>query len=90
MTEVTAEIDEIIARARKAQLAYESNGNQERFDNAARAAAWALMEPSRNSELSAFAVAETGLGNIDDKITLKTIEKPWACFVISTAKPAMD
>ena len=27
------------------------------------------MEPRRNSELAAFAVAETGLGNVDDKIT---------------------
>ena len=69
MTEVTAEIDAIIARARKAQQAYETTGNQERFDIAAKAAAWALMEPSRNSELSALAVAETGLGNVDDKIT---------------------
>ena len=69
MTEVTAEIDAIIARARKAQQAYESTGNQERFDSAAKAAAWALMEPSRNSELAALAVAETGLGNVDDKIT---------------------
>ena len=33
MTEVTAEIDAIIARARKAQQAYESTGNQERFDS---------------------------------------------------------
>ena len=31
MTEVTAEIDAIIARARTAQQAYESTGNQERF-----------------------------------------------------------
>ena len=69
MTDITAEIDAMIARARKAQQAFESTGNQERFDNAAKAAAWALMEPSRNSELAAFAVAETGLGNVDDKIT---------------------
>ena len=69
MTKVTAEIDAIISRARKAQKAFESTGNQERFDSAAKAAAWALMEPRRNSELAAFAVAETGLGNVDDKIT---------------------
>ena len=31
MTEVTAEIDAIIARARKVQQAYESTGNQERL-----------------------------------------------------------
>ena len=27
------------------------------------------MEPSRNAELAAFAVSETGLGKIADKIT---------------------
>jgi sulfoacetaldehyde dehydrogenase len=69
MTDVTADIDAMIARARKAQQFYEANGSQERFDRAAEAAAWALMEPSRNAELAAFAVAETGLGKIADKIT---------------------
>ena len=64
-----ADIDEIIARARNAQKAFEASGSQERFDRAAEAAAWALMEPSRNAELAAFAVAETGLGNVADKIT---------------------
>ncbi len=69
MIDVTADIDAMIARARKAQQSYEANGSQERFDRAAEAAAWALMEPSRNAELAAFAVAETGLGKIADKIT---------------------
>ena len=69
MTDVTASVDAMIARARKAQQSYEANGSQERFDRAAKAAAWALMEPSRNAELAAFAVAETGLGKIADKIT---------------------
>ena len=69
MTDVTADIDAMIERARKAQQFYEANGSQERFDRAAEAAAWALMEPSRNAELAAFAVAETGLGKIADKIT---------------------
>jgi sulfoacetaldehyde dehydrogenase len=35
---------------------------------AALAAAWALMDPKRNQELSAMAVASTGLGNVKDKI----------------------
>ena len=69
MSEVTVDIDELIAKARKAQQGFEANGDQKRFDRAAEAAAWALMEPSRNAELSAFAVAETGLGNVADKIT---------------------
>lgn len=69
MTDVTADIDAMITRAREAQQSYEASGSQERFDRAAEAAAWALMEPKRNAELAAFAVAETGLGKIADKIT---------------------
>lgn len=69
MSGTTADIDSIITRARRAQQAYEANGSQELFDRAAAAAAWALMEPGRNAELAAFAVAETGLGNVADKIT---------------------
>ena len=69
MTTMQAEIDSLVERARKAQQDYEVSGTQERFDCAAQAAAWALMEPTRNAELAAFAVAETGLGNSADKIT---------------------
>ncbi len=63
------EIDAIIGRARTAQAAFEASGNQELYDRAALAAAWALMEPDRNRELSQMAVATTGLGNVKDKIT---------------------
>ena len=69
MSEVAAEIDAMIARARTAQQAFEANGSQEQFDRAAEAAAWALMEPKRNLELASFAVAETGLGKVADKVT---------------------
>ena len=69
MTAKQPEIDNLVDRARKAQQDYEACGTQERFDRAAHAAAWALMEPARNAELAAFAVAETGLGNSADKIT---------------------
>ena len=69
MTKMQPEIDSLVERARKAQQDYEVSGTQERFDCAAQAAAWALMEPTRNAELAAFAVAETGLGNSADKIT---------------------
>jgi len=69
MTTMQPEIDNLVERARKAQQNYEASGTQERFDRAAQAAAWALMEPTRNAELAAFAVAETGLGNSADKIT---------------------
>jgi sulfoacetaldehyde dehydrogenase len=69
MTTMQLEIDSLVDRAQKAQQNYEASGTQEKFDRAAQAAAWALMEPTRNAELAAFAVAETGLGNSADKIT---------------------
>ena len=69
MTSTQQEIDSLVERARAAQQRYEARGSQQYFDKAAAAAAWALMEPSRNAELATFAVAETGLGNVADKIT---------------------
>ncbi len=64
-----AELDAIIARARAAQARYEVEGSQERYDRAAQAAAWAIMEPTRNKTLAELAVETTGLGNVPDKIT---------------------
>ena len=61
-------VDALVARARKAQRAFEEGADQKRYDMAALAAAWALMEPRRNRELSELAVATTGLGNVADKI----------------------
>ncbi|MEM9100319.1 MAG: aldehyde dehydrogenase family protein, partial [Pseudomonadota bacterium] len=63
-----SEIEDIVARARMAQAAYEAEGSQTRYDRAAEAAAWAIMEPGRNRELAELAVATTGLGNVPDKI----------------------
>lgn len=63
-----AQIDDIIAKAKAAQKAFEEGADQDRFDRAAEAVAWALMEPSRNKSLAEFAVAETGIGNVADKI----------------------
>ena len=62
-------IDAIVARARAAQVRYEAEGSQDRYDRAAQAVAWAIMEPARNRELAELAVATTGLGNVPDKIT---------------------
>ncbi|MEM9044609.1 MAG: aldehyde dehydrogenase family protein [Pseudomonadota bacterium] len=64
-----SEIAEIVARARTAQAAYEAQGSQARYDRAAQAVAWAIMEPERNRHLAELAVATTGLGNVPDKIT---------------------
>ena len=63
------ELDAIIARARAAQARYEAEGSQARYDRAAQAAAWAIMEPARNRALAELAVETTGLGNVADKIT---------------------
>jgi len=64
-----AEVDAVVAHARTAQRAYETNGSQQRYDRAAQAAAWAIMEPTRNRHLAELAVETTGLGNVPDKIT---------------------
>lgn len=64
-----AEVDAIVARARAAQARFEATGSQENYDRAAQAAAWAIMEPSRNRILAEMAVETTGLGNVPDKIT---------------------
>ena len=62
-------VDETVARARIAQASFEAGADQARYDRAALAAAWALMEPARNRELAAMAVETTALGNVADKIT---------------------
>jgi len=64
-----AQVDALVARARAAQERYAQGADQARFDQAALAAAWAIMQPERNKELSEQAVELTGLGNVNDKIT---------------------
>jgi sulfoacetaldehyde dehydrogenase len=56
-----------IMRARNAQRAIDSC-TQAQADQLALAAAWAIMEPSRNLALAELAVRDTGLGNVGDKI----------------------
>ncbi len=63
------EIDAVVTSARAAQERYETNGSQGRYDRAASAVAWAIMEPTRNRTLAELAVQTTGLGNVPDKIT---------------------
>lgn len=64
-----AEVETLVARARRAQSNFERGGSQKAYDRAAQAAAWAIMEPSRNRHLAELAVETTGLGNVPDKIT---------------------
>jgi sulfoacetaldehyde dehydrogenase len=63
-----AQVAAIVARARAVQKAFEADADQARYDRAADAAAWAIMEPSRNKALAELAVETTGLGNVPDKI----------------------
>ena len=57
----------LIARARAAQRVYET-WSQEQVDMVVAAAGWAIIEPARNRELAELAVADTGIGNVDDKV----------------------
>jgi len=42
--------------------------DQARVDEMVAAAGWAIIEPARNRELAELAVADTDIGNVDDKI----------------------
>jgi len=64
--DVDAQVAALVARAHAAQRDFASAG-QQTLDMAASAAAWAIMEPSRNRQLAELAVRDTGLGNVDDK-----------------------
>jgi len=56
-----------VSRARMAQRV--ANGySQQRVDELVTAAGWAILEPARNRELAELAVADTGIGNVEDKV----------------------
>ena len=57
----------LVARARAAQRSFET-WTQAQVDEAVTAAAWAIVEPSRNRALAELSVRDTGLGDVDDKI----------------------
>ncbi len=61
-------VDAAMVRARSAQAGYEAGGSQSRYDRAALAVGWAIMQPERNRQLAELAVRSTGLGNVADKI----------------------
>ncbi len=58
----------LVARARAAQAIVE-NYTQQQADDLALACGWAIMEPGRNRALAELAVRDTGLGNVEDKVT---------------------
>ncbi len=63
-------VDELMARARVAFAGFR-DVSQERADEAVRALAWSVFKPEHARELAALAVADTGLGNVPDKIVKK-------------------
>ena len=60
-------VGDVVARARAAQ-SIADRWTQAEADEAAVAAAWAIVEPARNRALAELAVRDTGLGNVTDKI----------------------
>jgi len=60
----------LMRKARVAQQSFE-NADQARVDEAVRAIAWSLYKPEHAKELAELAVADTGLGNVPDKIIKK-------------------
>lgn len=57
----------LVKRARAAQRIAEGF-DQARIDELVAAAGWAIVEPERNRALAELAVADTGIGNVDDKV----------------------
>ncbi len=60
-------VEELVARARAAHRIADGY-DQARVDELVAAAGWAIIEPARNLELAERAVADTGIGNVDDKV----------------------
>ncbi|NIM29191.1 MAG: aldehyde dehydrogenase family protein [Gammaproteobacteria bacterium] len=58
----------LVARARAAMDRF-SDADQARVDEAVTALAWSIYKPEHARELAEMAVMDTGLGNVDDKIT---------------------
>ena len=65
--EAVATVAALLATARAAQQRY-AQFDQQVVDRAVLSAGWAIMEPARNQELAELAVADTGLGDVADKI----------------------
>ncbi|MDP2640031.1 MAG: sulfoacetaldehyde dehydrogenase, partial [Betaproteobacteria bacterium] len=59
-------VSALVRRARAAQGQYERY-TQERVDEVVTAAGWAIMKPENNRVLADLAVADSGLGNAQDK-----------------------
>ncbi|MGH3329161.1 MAG: acylating sulfoacetaldehyde dehydrogenase [Streptomycetales bacterium] len=66
-TEAHQAVAGYLARARAAHAEF-ATWSQERVDDAVAAVAWAIYQPDRARRLAELAVADTGLGRVQDKI----------------------
>lgn len=64
---VAGTVAALVARARAAQH-IANDFDQARVDELVAAAGWAIMEPGRNRELAEMAVADTHIGDVEDKV----------------------
>jgi sulfoacetaldehyde dehydrogenase len=68
LPEAASIVSDLMVAAREAQRVY-ATYSQERVDEVVTAVGWALLDPAHNRPLAEQAVADTGLGNVDDKVT---------------------
>ncbi len=68
----------LVVKARAAMALY-ADADQARVDEAVTALAWSIYEPARARELAELAVSDTGLGDVDSKIT-KNQRKTFGCL----------
>ncbi len=66
-----AVVAELVTRARAAMGAF-ADADQQRTDEAVTALAWSIYKPENARALAEMAVADTGLGNVADKVTKNT------------------
>ena len=74
----TATVEALVANARAAMAMF-ADADQARVDEAVTALAWSIYKPERAKELAEMAVADTGLGSVDDKI-VKNQRKTFGCL----------
>ena len=67
MSDATAIVGAVVARARVAQAAFDA-ATQEEVDEVVTAVGWAIVDPEHNRALAEASVRDTGLGNVADKI----------------------
>ena len=60
-------VADLVKKARAAQAIAE-HYDQQRIDELVAAAGWAILEPGRNRSLAELAVADSGIGNVPDKM----------------------